>query len=173
MIAAAPTGAGASTPGSPKLLVKDLLPSSYLKKAGFTEVAEKATTTSKTGVKSCPDGAQEAYQSASNQTGVASEVLSCTTTKGASALLNEVRSGGSVTSSIPPKRLGSSAVEVSGGGSTYGIYWRRGTNVELVALSTDVSASSSSSTSATTPPITAAQQKVLSSAALEQDSLLS
>jgi hypothetical protein len=104
---------------------------------------------------------------------VASEVLSCTTTKGASALLNEVRSGGSVTSSIPPKRLGSSAVEVSGGGSTYGIYWRRGTNVELVALSTDVSASSSSSTSATTPPITAAQQKVLSSAALEQDSLLS
>jgi hypothetical protein len=175
VIAAAQMAAGASTPASPKSLAKDLLPYSYAKKAGFTEVAEKATTTSKTGVKSCPNGAQEAFQSAAAPTGVASETVGCTTTKAAAAVLKGVRSSGSATSSIPPKQLGPSAVEVSGGGSTYAIYWQRGRNVELVALTTNVSASGSSSTSTTTatPPITAAQQKVLSSAAVEQDTLRS
>ena len=52
--------AGASTP-SMKSLAKDLMTTSYAKTAGFTEVAEKVSTTAKTGVKSCPDGAQEAF----------------------------------------------------------------------------------------------------------------
>jgi hypothetical protein len=175
LMAAAQMPAGASTAPSPKSLGKDLLPSSYAKKAGFGEVAEKVTTTSKTGVKSCPNGAQEAFQSASAPTGVASEVVGCTTSKAAAAVLKGARSSGSVTSSIPPKQLGPSAVELSGGGSTYAIYWQRGTLVELVALTTNVSASGSSSTSTTTatPPITAAQQKVLANAAVEQDTIRS
>lgn len=175
VIAVAPMPAAASTAASPKSLAKDLLPSSYAKKAGFTEVAEKATTTSKTGVKSCPNGAQEAFQSASAPTGVASEVVGCTTSKAAAAVLKGVRSSGSATSSMLPKRLGPAAVEVSGGGSTYAIYWQRGTIVELVALTTNVSASGSSSTSTTTatPPITAAQQKVLTRAAEEQNAVRS
>jgi hypothetical protein len=175
VIAAAQSPVGASTPPSPKSLAKDLLPASYATKAGFTDVAEKATTTSKTGVKSCPSGAMEAFQSTTAPTGVASEVVGCTTSKAAAAVLKGVRSSGSVTSSRLPKQLGPSAVEVSGGGSTYAIYWQRGEIVELVALTTNVSANGASSTSTTiaTPPITAAQQKVLSSAAVEQDALRS
>jgi hypothetical protein len=164
--------AGASTPTSPKSLAKDLLASSYAKKAGFAKVADKVTVTSKTGVKSCPDGAQEAFESASGQTGLLSEALACTTSKGAAALLSSARSGNSATSATPPKRLGSSAFERSSGGSTYAIYWQRGTIAEMVALNTNVPASSSSSTTVATPPITPAQQKVLSSAAVEQDALL-
>ena len=53
--AAAQMPAGASTPTSTKSLAKDLLTSSYPKKAGFTKMAVKASTTSKTGLKACPD----------------------------------------------------------------------------------------------------------------------
>jgi hypothetical protein len=174
LTAAAQMPAGASTPTSPKSLVKDLLPSSYAKKAGFTKVAAKATTTSKTGEKSCPNSAQEAFESASGQTGLVSEAVACTTSKAAAALLSGARSGNSATSATPPKRLGSSAFERSSGGSTYAIYWQRGTIAEVVALNTNVPASSSSSTTTTVaaPPITSAQQKVLSSAAVEQNKLL-
>jgi hypothetical protein len=173
VIAAAPLAAGASSAPSPKSLLKELLPSADAKRAGFTEVAEKATTTSKTGVKSCPNGAQEAFQSATAPTGVASEIVGCTTSQAAAAVMKSARSSGAATSSVPPKQLGPSAVEVSGGGSTYAIYWQRGKEVELVALTTNVSASGSSSTSTTTvtPPITAAQQKVLAKAAQEQDAV--
>jgi hypothetical protein len=172
--AAAQTPAGASTPTSAKSLAKDLLPSSYAKKAGFTKVARKATTSSKTGLKSCPDGARETFVSASGQTGLASEVVACTTSKAAAALLNATRSGTLITSAHPPKRLGSSAIEHLSGASIYQILWQRGTIVEAVALNTNVPASSSSSTSTpvTALAITSAQQKVLSSAAVEQDALL-
>lgn len=165
--------AGASIPRSPKSLAKDLLTSSYAKTAGFSKVVAKATTTSKTGVKNCPDGGKEAFESASGQTGLLSEVVACTTTNAVLAVLNSTRSATSASSASPPTRLGASAMERTSNGSTYAIYWRRGTIVELVALDTNVAAGSSSSTSTTavTPPITSAQQALLSSAAVEQDAL--
>jgi hypothetical protein len=170
VIAAAAPPAGASGAASAKSLGKELLPFSYAKKAGFTEVAEKATTTSKTGVKSCPDGAQEAFQDPTNQTGVAAEVVGCTTSKAAAAVLKTVRSQAGSGSGSPPKQLGSSAIETRGAGSTYAIYWQHGSTVELVALTTNVSANTSSTTTtAVTPPITTAQQKILSAAALVQN----
>jgi hypothetical protein len=171
-LASAGPPAGASSAASPKALAKDLLSFSYAKKAGFTEVAEKATTTTKTGVQSCPNGAQEAFQDAANKTGVASEVVGCTTTKAAAAIVKTVRSEAKSGSPAPPKALGSSAIETRGGGSTYAIYWQHGSIVELVALTTNVSpTSSSTTTTAVTPPITAAQQKILSAAALAQNAL--
>jgi hypothetical protein len=175
LAAATQSPAGASTAASSKSLAKDLLTTSYAKKVGFSKVAEKATTTSKTGVKNCPDGGQVAFESSSGQTGLVSEVVACRTNKAAVTLLNGTRSGTSATSAAPPKSLGPSAFERSGGGSTYAIYWRRGSTVEVVALNTDVPASSNTSTSTTvaTPPITSAQQRVLSSAAVEQNTLLS
>ena len=170
-VAAAEMPAWASTVTSPKSLAKDLLTASSAKKAGFTKVSGKVSTTSKTGEKSCPNGADEAFESASGQMGVFSEAVACTTSKAAAALLTGVRSGTSGTSATPPMRLGSSAIERSGGGSTYAIYWQRGKTLELVALNTNVPATSSTSTSTTlaTPPITPAQQKVLSSLAVAQD----
>jgi hypothetical protein len=171
--AAAPMPAGASTPASAKSLAKDLLPSSYAKKAGFTKVARKVATSSKTGLKSCPNGAQETFESASGQTALASEVVACTTDEAAAALVKSSRSGASVTSAQPPKRLGSSAIEhVSG--AIYEIVWQRGTIVEAVALNINVPASAGSSTSTTIAalPITSAQQEVLSSAAVKQDAQL-
>jgi hypothetical protein len=108
------TTAGASTP-SAKSLAKDLMTTAYAKTAGFTEVVEKVSTSAKTGVKSCPDGAQEAFEDASNQTGVKAEILVCQTKKAAAALLTVVKSEGSA-SSAPPKQLGPSAIESSGNG---------------------------------------------------------
>jgi hypothetical protein len=162
--------AGASTT-SAKSLAKDLMTSSYAKKAGFTEVAEKVSTSAKTGVKSCPDGAQEAFEDASNQSGVIAEVLVCQTKKAATALLTGVKAQGAK-SSTPPKQLGSSAVERSTSGPVYTIYWRQGDVFEFVGLETNIPASSSASTTTTTtapaPPISAAEQKVLSGAAVNQ-----
>ena len=162
--------AGAST--SAKSLAKDLLTTSYAKKAGFTEVAVKPITSSKTGVPSCPDGAQEAFEDGSNKTGVVAEVLVCTSKTAAAALLTSVAAKGS-TSASPPKQLGSSAIELSSNGPVYTIYWQHGDVFEFVGLQTKIPASSSSSTSTTTttapaPPITAAEQKTLSAAALNQ-----
>jgi hypothetical protein len=171
--AAAQTSAGAST-SSLKSLAKDLLPSSYAHKAGFTKVVEKVTTISKTGDKPCPYGAQEAFANASSQVGLVSEALACSTADAAAALLTGARSGTSATGANPPKQLGASAIERSSDGSTYAIYWQRGATLEVVGLNTDVPASGSTSTSTTlaAPPITRAQQKVLSSAALEQNTRL-
>ena len=162
--------AGASTT-SAKALAKDLMTSAYAKKAGFTEVAEKVSTSAKTGVTSCPDGAQEAFENGSNQSGVIAEVLVCKTNKAATALLTGVKAQGAK-SSTPPKQLGSSAIERSSSGPVYTIYWRKGDVFEFVGLETQIPASSSASTTTTTtapaPPITAAQQKVLAGAAVNQ-----
>jgi hypothetical protein len=161
--------AGASTT-SAKSLAKDLLTSSYAKKAGFTEVAEKVSTSAKTGVKSCPNGAQEAFENASNQSGVIAEVLVCQTKKAAAALLTSVKAQGAK-SATPPKQLGSSAIERSSSGPVYTIYWRHGDVFEFVGLETQIPASSSASTTTTTapaPPITTAEQKTLSGAAVNQ-----
>jgi hypothetical protein len=160
--------AGASS--SAKAVAKDLLTTSYAKKAGFTEVAEKPSTSSKTGVTSCPDGAQEAFEDGSNKTGVVAEILVCKSKSAAAALLTGVASEGSKSAS-PPKQLGSSAIERSSNGPVYTIYWRHGDVFEFVGLETQIPASSSASTTTTTapaPPITAAEQKALSDAAVNQ-----
>jgi hypothetical protein len=167
------TAVGEATAGalpSAKSLSKDLLTASYAKKAGFTVVAEKPSTSSKTGVKSCPHGAQEAFEDTKTKSGVETEVLACNTTKAASALLTSVSSQGAA-SGTPPKQLGTSAVERSSSGPVYTIYWRRGDVLEFVGLQTDIPASSSATTTTTTvpaPPITAAQQKVLAAAAVTE-----
>jgi hypothetical protein len=161
--------AGASAP-SAKSLAKYLLTAAYAKKSGFTEVAEKASTSSKTGVKSCPNGAQAAYEDGATKSGVAAEILGCQTTKAAAALLSGVKAEGTA-SSAPPAQLGASAVERATSGPVYTIFWQHGKVFELVALETDIPASSTSSTTTTTapaPPITAAQQKTLVAAALSQ-----
>jgi hypothetical protein len=161
--------AGASSP-SMKSLAKDLMSASYASTAGFTAVAEKVSTTAKTGVKSCPDGAQEAFEDTANQTGVLAEILVCKSKKAAAALLTSVKAEGTASSS-PPKQLGPSAVEIATSGPVYTIYWQQGDVFAFVGLETQIPASSSSSTTTTTapaPPITASEQKVLSGAAVNQ-----
>jgi hypothetical protein len=174
-LAVVPSSAGASS-SSAKVLTHDLLPSSYANGVGFTEVAMTATSSSKTGVTSCPLGAEAAFDDESNQTGVVSEVLECRNKAAAAKILSGVVAETSASSS-PPRRLGSSAIERSSSGPIYTICWRRGTVVEFVALETKLSSSTSSSSTTTTtapaPPITADQQMVLSAAALKQDSRFS
>ena len=174
VILAVASPAGASTPTPAKQLANDLLPTAHAKHAGFTKVVEKVTTSSKTGEKSCPNGAQEAFEDAKGQTGLVSEVVACTTAKAAATLLAGVKSATTASRAGPPARLGSTAFERTSGGSTYTIYWQRGKTLELVGLTTDVPASSKSSTSTTAvaPPITAPQQAILSGAATAQDGRL-
>jgi hypothetical protein len=168
--------ASASTATSAKSLAHELVPASYLKHQGFTQAIEKPTTNSKTGEKSCPNAAREIYENASGQgSGVEAEIVACTTNKAAAALLRGAEAASTGSSTVAPKhQLGSSAVERSIGGSSpsYGIYWQRGSLVELVVLTTDISATSGSTTTSTTvaaPPITPAQQKSLVSVAVEQN----
>jgi hypothetical protein len=74
-------------------------------------------------------------------------------------------------SSPPPAKLGTSAIERATSGPVYTIFWHHGNVFEFVGLETDIPASSSSSTTTTTapaPPITAAQQKILGAAAVSQ-----
>jgi hypothetical protein len=169
----------ASEPTSPSSLAHDLVPASYLQHQGFTKVIEKTTTTSKTGEKSCPNGAREIYEDASGQgSGVEAEIVACTTNKAAAALLSAANATPSGSSLAAPKhQLGSSAVERNEGGSSpsYLIYWQRGSLLALVVLTTDISASSASTTTSTTvaaPPITPTQQKTLVSVAVQENNRL-
>jgi hypothetical protein len=164
---------GTRSPSVSTSLTKDLLPPSYAKRAGFSAVVVKATTSAKTGEASCSHGAQEAFEDTSSHMGIESEVLSCTSDKTAGALLHSVVEG-TTSASTPPRQLGSSAVERSTGGPTYVIYWHRGSVLELVSLTIDIPATDASTTTtlAVTPPITSALQKLLSNTAVEQNSLL-
>jgi hypothetical protein len=157
--------AGATIP-SAKSLGKDLLTAAYAKKAGFTEVAEKPSTSSKTGVKSCPNGAQEAFENATAKSGVVAEILACQTSKEAAALLTSVAKQGA-SSMAPPKQLGPSAVERSTSGPVYTIYWQHGDVLEFVGLETAIP-TTTTTTTAPAPPITAAEQSILAAAALNQ-----
>jgi hypothetical protein len=173
-VVAPPLPAAAATPTTPNALKAALLTTAFANKAGFPKVVEAATSSSKTGEPSCPDGAQEAFEAASGKTGVIAELVACSTQKAAAALLSGVKAGSSAVAVAPPKQLGSSALERSSANSTYAIYWQRGKVLALVGLATDVPASNSSTTSTTitAPPITSAQQKLLTRAALAQDSRL-
>jgi hypothetical protein len=151
--------AWASTTTSPKSLERDLLPSSYALKAGFTEVLAKASSTSKTGEKSCPNGAQEVFEDPSTQVIMEVQLLACATNKAAAALFAGAAASGPATTSSPPKQLGSSAVERSGTNSTYGVYWRRGKIIKVVNIETDIS--TTTTTTIPAPPITPAQQMLL------------
>ena len=162
---------GTHASSSSTSLTKDLLPPSYAQRAGFSAVVVKAVTSAKTGEPSCSHGAQEAFEDTASHMGLESEVLSCTSGKTAGALLHSVVQG-TTSASAPPSQLGSSAVERSTQGSTYVIYWHRGSVLELVSLTIDIPATDASTTTtlAVTPPITSALQKLLSNTAVEQNS---
>jgi hypothetical protein len=163
--------AGASTP-SAKSLTKDLLTAAYAKKAGFSDAVEKANTSDKTGVTSCPDGAQEAFENTATQSGLVAEVLVCSSKAAATALLTGVREKGSA-SVAPPKQLGAAA-ERRSDGPVYSIYWQRGDVFEFVGLETGIASSTSSTTTTIpAPPISAAEQKILAGAALSEFKRLS
>jgi hypothetical protein len=161
---------GATMP-SPKSLQKDLLTSSYAAKVGFTEVAEQASSTSKTGVKSCPNGAQEAFEDPTSGTAMQVQLLACTSVKAATALVASASETGTSVSAPLPKNLGPAAVERSGTNSTYGVYWRHGSLVEFVTLDNNLSTTTTTTTTTTVPslPLTPGQQQLLSNAALEQN----
>jgi len=164
---------GKRPPSSSTSLTKDLLPPSYAQRAGFSAVVVKPVSSAKTGEPSCSHGAQEAFEDTSGHMGIESEVLSCTSGKTAGALLHSVVQG-TASASTPPRQRGPSAVERSTEGSTYVIYWNRGSVLELVSLTIDIPATDASTTTtlAVTPPITSALQKLLSNTAVEQNSLL-
>jgi hypothetical protein len=170
--------AGASSVASSKSLAtppksvrttlgKDLLPSSYANKAGFSKVTAKVTTF-KTGNTSCPYDAEEGFENPAQKLSLISEAVDCTTSQGAATLLNSARSATSAISARPPKQLGSSAFERGSPGSVYQIYWLQGLTVEVVEIAATVPAGGSQAPHA----ITSAQKKILSSAALEQNGLL-
>jgi hypothetical protein len=147
-----------------------LLPLAAAQKAGFTKVIDAPATSRKTGVSGCPYGAQEELASASGKLRLVTEVLYCTTTARASAVLRSSASAGKGRSGLsPPSALGSSAVERVESDSTYIIYWQRDAALELIALTTDVPASSSTSTTSGSIPITAHQQDLLDHAAIQQN----
>ena len=120
----------------------------------------------------CPYGAQEEFASASGGLGLESEVLylqiSCC--RGHAAGKVSKSNGKTQAGLIPPKDLGSTAVERVGSDSTYLIAWRRGAAFELTGLSTNLPASSTTSTTTGTPaPLTAQDRQELANAATQQN----
>lgn len=165
------TAAGASA--SAARLVKDVLSPADAHALGYTKVLEQAKTPAKTGEKNCPEGAEQVFEDAAGQTGLASEVLACTGSKAAAALLSQIRSQSVAVALKPPKGLGPSAIERNLGRYTFAIYWRKGAMVDAVALTTNLIAATSSTTTTSTVPstLTSTQQSNLSKAALTQNSL--
>jgi cyclophilin family peptidyl-prolyl cis-trans isomerase len=147
-----------------------LVPVAAAKQAGFTKVVNAPSASTNTGVTGCPYGAQEEFASASGDLQLVSEVLYCQSAADAAGLLQSVKSDGKAQSGlIPPKELGSTAIERVGSGSSYLIGWRSGTAFELTALSTGPPPSSTTSTTTGTPvPFTAHDQQVLANAARQQ-----
>jgi hypothetical protein len=165
--------AGASADSVASAPVKGLLTTAQAKKLGFSKVADKPVTSTKTGVSGCSKGAQAAYEDGHGVTGIISEVLVCKSASGPTALIKKEKGLEKASANLkPPKQLGSAAIERAAQGSTYAIYWQRGKILELLAFDSDIAASSSSSTTTTAGPvaaITAKQQQTLTKAALEQD----
>jgi cyclophilin family peptidyl-prolyl cis-trans isomerase len=163
--------AAAATSSASKPSTSVLVPVSAAKEAGFTKVVSAPSSTStNTGVTGCPGGAQEEFASASGNLGLLSEVLYCESAADADTLLKGLESNAKAqVGLIPPKNLGSTAVERLGSNSTYLIAWRRGTAFELTGLSTDLPTSSTTSTTMGTPvPLTAHYKHVLAIAATQQ-----
>lgn len=152
---------------------KGLLATAQASRLGFTKVAGKPTTTTKTGVTGCGKGAEAAFEDSTGATGLLSEVLVCKSANVAGRLMKAKKAGSTSSAAMPPKQLGSTAIELASQGTTYAIYWQRGTVLEVVALNTNVPASASSTTTTSAPgpvtPLTSQQQQTLSNAALAQD----
>ena len=156
---------------------KGLVTTAQASKLGFTKVAGKPTTTSKTGVTGCPKGAEAAFEDSTGTTGLIAEVLVCKSASSPASLIKKAKKAGSTSSTmVPPKSLGPTAIEIAAQGTTYAIYWQRGKVLEVVAYDTNVPASSSSTTTTTAPgpvtPLTAQQQQTLSNAAIYQDAAI-
>jgi hypothetical protein len=169
------SNAGATT--SLKALERYVLSPADVRPLGFTKVLEKlttATTATATGEKSCPHGAEQVFEDASGQTGLASEVLECTNNAAAQEVLKQEQKQSSAVKVLLPKELGTTAIERYLGRFTYGIYWRRGTVLEVVALTTSLTPATATTTTTTAvpSPLTATQQAHLSNAALKQNRLL-
>jgi cyclophilin family peptidyl-prolyl cis-trans isomerase len=164
-----PVSASAASAAKPSVSV--LLPPAAAKKAGFTTVVNTPTASTSTGVSGCGDGVEEEFANAAGKVGLVAEVLYCSATSGAVALLKNVASADKTPGHNPPKGLGSTALERVGSDSSYLIAWRKGSAFELVGLSPDLAASSSTTTttSAAVVPLTAVEQTQLSQAATEQN----
>lgn len=162
--------AAEATSSASKPSTSALVPISAAKDAGFTKVVNTPSTSTSTGVKGCPYGAQEEFASASADLGLVSEVLYCESVADADTLLKGVESNGKAQAGLsPPKTLGSTAVERVGSNSTYLIAWRRGDAFELTGLSTNLPSSSTTSTTTGTPvPLTAHDKQALANAATQQ-----
>jgi cyclophilin family peptidyl-prolyl cis-trans isomerase len=164
-----PVAAAASSKS--QLSTSVLVPVSAAANAGFTKVIHAPATSTNTGVTGCPDGTEEEFASPSGDLGLQSEVIYCESEAFAETILSGfVSNGNSQPDLSPPKNLGSTAVERLGSDSTYLIVWRRGTAIELTALSTDLPSSSTTSTTTGTPiPLTSHDKQVLANAATQQD----
>jgi cyclophilin family peptidyl-prolyl cis-trans isomerase len=162
--------AAADTPSTNTPSTRALVPESAAKDAGFTKVVTAPITSTQTGVAGCPYGAQEGFASASGKLGLVSEVLYCDSAADATRLLKNFISGGKAQAGlVPPKALGSTAVERVGSDSSYIIVWRRGAAFELTGLSADLPANSTTSTTTGTQvPLTSREKQVLANAAVQQ-----
>jgi hypothetical protein len=152
--------------------VSGLLSASAAKKLGFPKTFSKPTSTSKTDQAGCPKAGTVSYEDSGATSGIQAEILVCNTPKAASTAISGLKSSiTKISSQKPPKQLGSNALELSSGQSTYAIVWQRGKLVGLIAYDVDIAASSASTTTTTpTPtPLTSAQQATLSGASLAQD----
>jgi peptidylprolyl isomerase/peptidyl-prolyl cis-trans isomerase B (cyclophilin B) len=153
--------AGAATATGPASPLEILLPASAAAAAGYPTLVDGPAVTNQTGVKGCPEAEHEAFTPSSGTGSLSSEAYFCQSSSATTNLLKGLRGGGSPVKGLTaPKALGSSAIELRGTNHNFGVFWRRGTTVELTVLAPGSQPTSS---------LSALQQGVLTQAALTQD----
>jgi hypothetical protein len=163
------TSAGAAT--TP--IVQRLVSTAQATKLGFTQIAKKATSSHKTGVKTCPTGAEVAFTEKGHPVGLVAEVFSCNSAAAAKSVIATYEKTYKPTATFPPPAaLGSTAVGSIAEAPLYVFFWTRGSYVGFVGLDTDAATTKTQYEKNLDNPRTPAELAALEDAAVEENAKL-
>jgi hypothetical protein len=172
LIAALPLGDAPATAAAPPL-VQRLISASQASKLGFPKVAKKATSSHKTGVKTCHTGAEVAYQENGHPVGLVAEVFTCNSPAAAKSVLTIYERTYEPTATLPPPAvLGKSAVGSATAAPLYVFFWTRGSFVGFVGVDTDAASTKAQYEVHLRDPRTPAELSALEQAAVEENAKL-
>ena len=161
-------GAAGTTTRRPIPISASVLSPQVARSMGFTETLQRVKTEAVTAEKGCSSSTEAIYGSATTETGLISDVLTCQSDAAAAAALQSARKQSTVDSSITvPKVLRSSAFG-SSNPPEFSIVWQAGPRVAVTTFDVAVTKASGSTS---LYPLSSTQSHTLVVAALEQNSL--
>lgn len=166
--AASGAGAGVSKPTDELITLQQAVG------LGFTKLVHTAQLSESTGLPDCTSVVQEAFEDGTGGTGLVSEAYFCNSTKAARTLMQGIAATGSALAQvIPPRSLGPSATARKSSSSSFGIFWLRGSVVEVAAMDTGLGSATSTTAGSGAAPVSGALsahlRRVLVTTAAEQN----